>query len=241
MNLVTELHKTAKHNYEIKIRDAQGILDSVKANLEMEDEKDVDMLKYFGTLKVIPYQKEKIEISTKIIEEGYLTQKDIKSICLTYHLRFLSSSLYKKEIPLVVLNDLRIFIERNGITLSPLSDRLMIIAPADHFTLGKRPKADPVLLYRYDYDYYKIISKWGNDFTPLRAIKGAISQHPNKSFFFSLVFMVNAIITFFVIENNANPMFYFLNLVLVIVLMVMITSDEKITSSEDYWNKPYKQ
>lgn len=175
MNLVKELHKTARKNYEKQLREAEQVLDSVKANLEMDDGNDRDMLRYFGTSSIVHDPKQTIKKVNRFIEGEYVTTADVKNVCIKYHLRCLNSEYYKKEIPLAVLNDLRLFKENNKLSDCDLSRNLLVIAPASHFALGKRPAKDPVLIYQ-SIDHYKIISKWGNDFTFLRRFYRLLSS-----------------------------------------------------------------
>lgn len=171
MNLVKELHAIAKSNYEADIRESERALQSVKDNLSNEDISDKKMLKFFGTGQELPFRERSIKAHKQNMKNEWVRKDDVKTLCIKYHLRFLPAALYKKNIPTHALNDLRKFKTERNMPDECLQKGLMMIAPADHFALGKRPKNDPVLLWKDDNNFYKIITQWGNDFTWLRIAK----------------------------------------------------------------------
>lgn len=174
MNLVKELHKVAEKNYLSKKKEMGDILDSVNASLQEENDKDTELLRYFGTKKVIEQAKTSKRSLEVIKNKGMLLEEDIEKVANNYALRFLPASQYKKEIPLKVLNDLRNFTEENPVGRYNLQDKLFIMAPHTHFTLGPKPSKDPVLFYKPDplEGQYQIVSQWGSDFTFLRRLFG---------------------------------------------------------------------
>lgn len=243
MNLVKELHKTAAKNYSGQLKEAEQVLESVKANLQMESQKDAEMLQYFGTLKSVPQSQQKITSVKGFLAEELVSLKDIRKVCLDYHLRFLSAESYKKEIPLSVLNDLRKFKDENLLSESLLknTNNLMIIAPASHFVLGDRPKKDPVLLWRKG-DHYKVISTWGNDFNALRKFEGFVYRSPVLLTFALILLLINGFITFGFFQWNWSGASYIVNVaVLISFLFLAMDNDFEDASSENYWNQPYKR
>lgn len=237
MNLVKELHRTASKNYKDQLKEANDSLESVKANLQMQDTNDHQMLQFFGTKQVVSEQKTKVREVETLIANEFLTKDDIRSVCLRYHLRFLPAHLYKKEIPLQALNDLRKFRDKHKVNDWTMRQNLSIIAPGDHFALGPRPAKDPVLIYRVDSGNYQIISTWGNDFNFTRRIAGFINTYPGFSTLIVLAVFLNSIVTYFVIERNAAPEIYFTNLL--ICFIVGIISAE-MSDSTEIWDQPYE-
>jgi len=238
MNLVKQLQETAKRNYDNQLREANAALESVKDNLKMEGDWDNEMLKYFGTKDVIFEQSEKINQVNHFIKGEFITHDDIKDVCLSYNLRFLSTRFYKKEVPLSALNDLRKFKEERKITNFEMEENLKIIAPSNHFKLGERPKADPVLLYK-DKDVYRVVSKWGSDFSNLRRVSGFFNSNPNILLFLGLVSLINIVCVSLVILYSIPKEWFFLNGI-IIIYIIILTNDGDITPLEDKWESPYR-
>lgn len=185
MNLLKELKATAKANGGKIAQEQDDLLQSVKDNLEISDKADMDMLKHFGVSSIIETAKADSGRQNRFISGEWLSEDDIKNVCDKYALRCLTTINYKNQVPMKALNDMRKFETDRKITLrgDEMPDpkkkgwvypaNLFIIAPRNHFTLTSRPKKDPVLLFKGEYAY-EIVSTWGNDFSFLQRIKGAI-------------------------------------------------------------------
>lgn len=247
MNIVKELHNTARKNYELRLKEADAALDSVKANLDMQDKADRKLLQYFGTDDIVFTQTVKKKTVTELMNDNFVTELDIKKICLKYHLRFLPTSLYKKEVPLSALNDLRKFKEQNEI--EEFSDSLFIIAPASHFKLGKRPVKDPVLLYKVPSgDGYAIISKWGNDFTFWRLFLRPLSS---PFLLGSILISAFTLLSIWCGRNydkselaNESAIYYlagsvFSGMIAVISFVAALSGDGPSIIKRNFWNEPY--
>ncbi|MEP2935119.1 MAG: hypothetical protein ABJM06_05340 [Gilvibacter sp.] len=87
---------------------------------------------------------------------------DIKSLCLTYRLRFLDVHYFKGELPAEANEQIASLEASHDISL----DHLKIVAPSKMFALQN---ADDPLLFAPIYGgYYYLVHKWGNDLHPLR-------------------------------------------------------------------------
>lgn len=243
MNLVKELHQTARKNYEAEIKEAKDILQSVKDNLNIEDVADNDMIKFFGTGKEIPKQKQKIKSAKHNMKYEFVTDDDVYAVCKKYYLRFLPASLYKKYIPFHALNDLRKFKTERKLCDADLQDGLMMIAPANHFELGRRPKNDPVLLWKNN-GFYNVISQWGNDFTWKRLAKSFLLRYWPA---FLGLFILSIGIYAFQVYNSYEKMWEapdwsFITAILGCVFGAVITLFGVFVSPDhDSWNEPYKR
>lgn len=89
----------------------------------------------------------------------------IKSICVTYRLRFLDTKYFKGSYPNDVVDKIQL-LEKNHNTIL---DGFKIIAPSKLFTLDKAD--DPLLFAPMGNGYFYLIHKWGKDLHPLRKIK----------------------------------------------------------------------
>ena len=89
----------------------------------------------------------------------------IKSLCIDYRLRFLSSSLYKAEFPKQVIAEINFIKDETKIKF----DDFYMIAPAGVFNLKNYD--DPLLFANLGNGYYYYITQWGNDLSKFRKLK----------------------------------------------------------------------
>ena len=87
---------------------------------------------------------------------------DIKSICITYRLRFLESSLFKGEIPQEAISKIKQLEKAHNTKL----EGFKIMAPSKLFKLENYD--DPLLFAPIGNGYYYLIHKWGNDMSVWR-------------------------------------------------------------------------
>lgn len=116
------------------------------------------------------------------------TLAQIKELCMDYNLRFLNSQSYTGSLDVELTAKLKAFAKEVEIDLMQAlqHDKFYIMAPADCFVLDqkeftskaaiRRAEQDPVIFYRINNpkgdDHYRMIHKWGNDFSIFRLIQG---------------------------------------------------------------------
>lgn len=105
------------------------------------------------------------------------TRKEIKNLCLDYNLRILKSSNYaKSQIDTKAGRKIVDFCKAYKIDLDSYSaaNNFYILAPISDFKKINRNSApnNPVLFYKLDDEHYRIVHKWGSDFSILRYIYG---------------------------------------------------------------------
>ena len=88
----------------------------------------------------------------------------IKKICVVYRLRFLDSSLFKKELPYEAIQKTKALEKLHNTTL----EGFKIMAPAKSFRLKNAD--DPLLFAPMGNGYFYLIHKWGNDLSPWRKL-----------------------------------------------------------------------
>ena len=88
----------------------------------------------------------------------------IKTICITYRLRFLDAKLFKGDLPAQAITEIRHIESTHELALKGFK----IMAPSKLFVLKKTD--DPLLFVPLANDYYYLICKWGNDLHPLRKL-----------------------------------------------------------------------
>lgn len=96
-------------------------------------------------------------------EERIFELNDIKQLCITYRLRFLSTRHFKKEIPREALAKAKRTEELAGAEIKAF----MIAAPASAFKLEDTNK-DPLLFAPLEDGRFFLIHQWGGDINALR-------------------------------------------------------------------------
>ena len=122
--------------------------------------------------------------------------EQIKTICIDYRFRFLSSSIFKNTIPEEAISKIRIMEKDHETTL----DGFKIIAPSKAFELLNYD--DPLLFVPLGNDYYYLIHKWGNDMHPLRKLLVLPIKNVGNFTIFSL--LISLIITLVLPANNLS-------------------------------------
>lgn len=114
---------------------------------------------------------------------------EIKKVCVDYRLRFLDAKLFKGEIPLEVLLNMRNLENEAKIPFKAFK----IVAPAELFKLVEKDK-DPILFGQLADNRYYFIGKWGKDMNPLR--KWLVYPFRDVSTFIKSIFILTALISF---------------------------------------------
>lgn len=131
------------------------------------------------------------------------TKNQIKKLAVDYKLRFLPSQYFRGAYDVEVTSKIKEFAKTN---LAPIDDfnlsrRFFILAPEELFVLKeekyvtKRQQLDPAIFFKIDDDHYRLIHKWGADFTILRYLKGYRWKGYYQHWLFN-IFMVLPIVTF---------------------------------------------
>ncbi len=109
--------------------------------------------------------------------------EQIEKLCVDYRLRFLQSKYYTGSYDVEVAAKIKEFAKS---TQSPIDEytlgrRFFMMAPQEMFELRDekyiskaelRRQADPAIFYQIDEKHFRLIHKWGADFTIFRLIEG---------------------------------------------------------------------
>lgn len=104
-------------------------------------------------------------------QDRVFTLEAIKSVCLTYGLRFLPSRMYVGElhegIP-AAMADVQAMFK----CTAQAAERweYFIAAPKEAFKLSSRPAPDPLLFVKIDDNNYLLVHKWGSDISIFRRL-----------------------------------------------------------------------
>jgi hypothetical protein len=123
------------------------------------------------------------QIELEKLENGYhgnvYTTQQIKEMCMDYHLRFLPSKLYTGSFDVEVAGKVIEFSKKTNTPIEDYSLRnsFYILAPESDFELKDekhitKKQRDPALFYKIDDTHYRLIHKWGEDFTVFRLLEG---------------------------------------------------------------------
>lgn len=117
------------------------------------------------------------------IEDEYqgeiYTRNQIKDLAIQYKLRFLSSQYYTGSYDVQVTAKIKDFAKKCNIDLTEynLKEKFYVLAPEKMFKLTderyiSKKEIDPLMFYKVDSDHYRLVHKWGDDFTILRYLTG---------------------------------------------------------------------
>ena len=178
------------------------VMDSVKevrlllAGAESEDTRILRNLSQNSELnRVERITQTALEIEK--LESSYtgnvFTLEQIKKLAIDYRLRFLNSQYFTGKFDVEVAAKIKEFSKENNISLNEyhLKTNFFILGPKEIFDLKDEkhiePKQlDPVLFYKLDDNHYRLIHKWGSDFTVLRYLEGFKWKNIRNYFWFTM-------------------------------------------------------
>lgn len=214
IKLDEELQEYKEHN----IKEQTEAVKNVRLLLESHTQEDNRIINLIGANSTLAKQQQELgrvmELEKMENEYGKVFHiNEIQNLAIEYKLRFLPSSQFTGNMDVQVVSKVKEFVGEAatrktvvGLDDHVLKNQFYILAIASQFNLrqGRRrppsiPKIvdrDPVLFYKIDEDHYRMIHKWGTDFTIFRRITGWIWQNSaNHTFFTSLwLFMISSIL-----------------------------------------------
>lgn len=151
-------------------------------------------------------------------------EEQIKQLCIDYNLRFLNSTLFTGFMAVEVISKIKEFANdtHTPIDAHTQKTRFYILAPAESFTLTEDVvvkeviNRDPIIFYKIDDTHYRLIYKWGKDFTILRRIQGWKWKNPTNRRHFSFLTALPFVALVF---SFAFPVFFVTNLIWSFVLI----------------------
>jgi len=107
------------------------------------------------------------------------TKEQIKYLAIKYNLRFLNTQYFCGNMDIQVIAKIKEFASKTNTNISDatLDRRFFILAPEQQFSLEKEVRLrkkdlDPIMFYQIDEQHYRLIHKWGVDFSIFRLISG---------------------------------------------------------------------
>lgn len=179
INLQEELLKIK----EVSNQNTDNAVKEVKLLLAGDESKDLEIIRFLApNSKLVKHEEQlgrKIEHDRLDAEYGdVFTSEQIKSLAIKYRLRFLPSNMYHGTLPVTTVSKLKEFAKEKKVSLDQytMSRNFFILAPAESFKLLEREK-DPILFYKLNDGHYRMIDKWGDDFSFTRLIIGLANKN----------------------------------------------------------------
>jgi hypothetical protein len=157
----------------------------VKLLLANDDAEDVKILRnlsknsQFNRIERIQGEHMELEKIENDFHGEIYTIDQIKDLAIKYKLRFLSSQYYTGTYDVQVTAKIKDFARKTNIELTEynLREKFSILAPEKMFSLTDekyitKKQLDPLMFYRVDSEHYRLVHKWGDDFTILRYLTG---------------------------------------------------------------------
>lgn len=187
-NIVKELEKTKSTEFaEVEGND---VIKEVKLLMDGDQQEDLRIFRALGNHHSIAVseselgKKLELEKLDSVYHGGVFTTGQIKKLAVKYNLRFLPTNLYTGKMDVQVAAKIKQFSKDTDtiITDGAIRYNFRILAPEQSFKLrGERTRKfwedkDPAIFYKIDETHYRLIHKWGADFTIQNRIKGLQNQ-----------------------------------------------------------------
>jgi hypothetical protein len=241
----------------------QVVLAEAEKILSNSTEEDIKVLTAMGLNYAVEKSKNlenKIKFIKAFDKTRVFSTEEIKSLCRTYGLRFLSISKYKGEVDPQLPTKVKQFEAIHKQVMEGSTrwqtefryNNFMICAPKESFHLSERPK-DPLLFYpiqdgngQMTGDYF-LVHKWGSDISAWNAIKAW--RHRNWFTWLAYVIMLFALPATAIASSIFNWNFGFLSLLGIATLGSLAVSAVAAMGegnfysgrfSNDNWNSEFK-
>ena len=215
MSILKELNKSKK----AMLTEDNEIISSVKLLMDGDAAEDLRISRALGRNHSLARAEVMVgkKIELEKLDAGYggnvFKVEDIKNLCIKYHLRFLKTEYFAGHLDVEVFAKLKAFSKETNteITTGNLERKFYILAPSESFTLKEnrlpRISDDPAIFYKIDEDHYRLIHKWGADFTPLRYLKGLMWRNAALTYWlvFAMIFTVGTIATYLISKLIPTP------------------------------------
>lgn len=187
-NIVKELEK-AKSAEAAEVEN-NNVIKEVKLLMDGDAQEDLRIFRALGTQHSIAVseselgKKLELEKLDSTYNGGVFTVKQIKKLAVKYNLRFLAPNLYAGKMDVQVAAKIKEFAKATNTTITDgaLRYSFKILAPERSFRLRSERKRkfwedeDPAIFYKIDETHYRLVHKWGADFTIQNRIKGLQNQ-----------------------------------------------------------------
>lgn len=141
---------------------------------------------------------------------GIFCLDDVRQLCMDYSMRMLPAHLYRGPLDPMFGPKVKNFQRQHKLSDEEVEENFYIVAPPEAFELEKRQRPvldlDPVLLYKVNDNFYKLVHQWGNDLNVLRYVSSwkrrdlwNMTLH-----WFLMTFMVTMLLLGFFVDSLGN-------------------------------------
>lgn len=181
------------------------------------------------------------------------TKDQIKKLAIKYNLRFLLTKHYAGKMDVEVAAKIWAFEKETGTPVTndaSLQYKFYILAPEECFKLEKVRLAkiwdakDPAIFFEVDHEHYRLIHKWGTDFTITNRIAGLRHESRTQRFFIDLIIsFLSCFCLFYLVRNQLSFSLSYWWMLLPIVAYVLGNNvwvwdrDGRKVLSKNKWDK----
>lgn len=135
---------------------------------------------------------------------------DVRKVCMDYSMRMLPARLYRGPLDPMFGPKVKNFQRKHHLSDDEVEENFYIVAPPEAFELEKRQRPvldlDPVLLYKVNDNFYKLVHQWGSDLNVFRYVSSwkrrdlwNMTLH-----WFLMTFMVTMLLLGFFVDSLGN-------------------------------------
>lgn len=180
VSIEKELEKGAKET-----KDFFDPIKEVKLLMESHESEKARILRnlsndsQFNRVEKLMSKKMDLENLENAYDGRVYTIEQIKKLCMDYNLRFLSSRNFTGSFDIEVAGKIMEFSTKTNTPIDDwsLRNNFFVMAPEKMFALKDekyvtKKQLDPAIFYKIDSQHYRLIHKWGDDFTVFRLLLG---------------------------------------------------------------------
>ncbi len=176
MNLQEELVRADQKRQQTFSQ--QISLSAIESLLQKEGELEQNTLQRMGLLQNRISLDQRSWLTQCQLNEKYQGGvyyiNDIRKVCIEYQMRMLPSALYRGPVDPLFASKVKRFRQEYQLGEETLETEFFIVAPPETFALEERQRPivdiDPILLYRINGDYYRLVHQWGADLNLFRYV-----------------------------------------------------------------------
>lgn len=160
-------------------------INEVKLLLNGDETEDLRILRglsnnsQFAKIETLHGKQLELEKLEGLYEGKVFTRNQIKDLAVNYKLRFLRAKYYTGSFDREVAGKIKEFAKNTNSPVDnwSLQENYYILAPENNFNLKEKihiykKELDPAIFYKIDDNHFRLIHKWGSDFTILRLLNG---------------------------------------------------------------------
>lgn len=189
-------------------------LNEVQQILRQESEKEQEALQHMG-LSSNTVEKQKYYCFWQSrFNQHYRGEvfhvDDVRQVCMEYNMRMLPSHLYRGPVDPEFAVKVKNFQRSHQLSDEEVAKDFFIVAPAKTFELEERQRPvvdlDPVLLYRIDDNFFKLVHQWGSDLSIFRYVASWKKRDlwNMTCHWFVMTFMVTMLLMGFFVDSLSN-------------------------------------